>query len=150
MSSLLGSTYAFTIRQHICFRQHICVTISCGGELIDDDDGSVVATLSIAATRGFRVIDDDARPPPLLYLSSLLSFSLCLSLSCLSLSREGSLEGGGGLEGGDASLPPLKPPRQALRTLSRARSWSRLPVLGAISRAFIAKSCQNLPKLTLY
>jgi hypothetical protein len=35
-------------------------------------------------------------------------------------------------------------PRQALRTLSRALSWSRLPVLGAISWAFIAKSYQNL------
>ena len=120
MSLLLGSTYAFTIRQHICFRQHICVTISCGGELIDDDDGSVVATLSIAATRGFRVIDDDARPPPLLSLTSCLSLSA--SPSPASLSREGFLEGGGGLGGGDASLPPLNPPRQALRTLSRARS----------------------------
>ena len=35
-------------------------------------------------------------------------------------------------------------PRQALRTLSRARSWSGLPVLGAISWAFIVKSYQNL------
>ena len=39
-------------------------------------------------------------------------------------------------------------PRQALRTLYQVRYWSRLPVLGTISCAFIAKSYQNLPKLT--
>jgi len=39
-------------------------------------------------------------------------------------------------------------PRQALRTLSRARSWSRLPVLGAILWASIAKRYQNLQKIT--
>ena len=39
-------------------------------------------------------------------------------------------------------------PRQALRTLSQCRSWGHCVVLGAISWAFIAKSYQNLQKLT--
>ena len=44
--------------------------------------------------------------------------------------------------------PRCVAPRQALRTLSQARSLSHWLVLGAILWAFIAKSYQNLPKLT--
>ena len=67
-------------------------------------------------------------------------------LEAVALGAKLEMVQGGGTPDALQSMGPTH--RRPFVGVSHARSWSRLPVVGAILWKFIAKSYQNLPKMT--